>query len=208
MDELPTTTGPRVWQPPPGHAEKVLAAALKLFDEVGYSAATIEDIRLQSDVSIGSIYHHFGNKEGIAGALYLDSLADFQRGLIGSVRGRDAEAGVRAGVAHHLGWMGRNRARTRFLMRRRETEAIPAHRSEVAALNRTLFSELADWHRPLAARQTMRDLPVPLLYAIWFGPAQEYARAVLERARSSGKVLREADQALADAAWAALRSSR
>ncbi|PLX32929.1 MAG: TetR family transcriptional regulator [Hyphomicrobiales bacterium] len=48
---------------------QVLDAAVKLFDQLGYFNTSIPDIVAESGVSIGSIYHHFGDKEGVARAL-------------------------------------------------------------------------------------------------------------------------------------------
>ena len=50
--------------------QKVLNAAVRLFSEVGYFNTSIPDIVRASKVSTGSIYHHFGDKEGIARALF------------------------------------------------------------------------------------------------------------------------------------------
>jgi len=50
--------------------ELVLLTALKLFSERGYFNTSVHDIQKQAKVSIGSIYHHFGNKEAIAKALF------------------------------------------------------------------------------------------------------------------------------------------
>lgn len=49
---------------------KVLSAALDLFVENGYHNVSIQDIQRNAKVSIGSIYNHFGGKEGVAKALY------------------------------------------------------------------------------------------------------------------------------------------
>jgi AcrR family transcriptional regulator len=183
-------------------AKRVVAAALELFDEAGFAATTIEDIRRLSGVSVGSIYHRFGSKEGIAGELYLESLRDFQAGLLEILRSRpEAETGVRTGVAHHLGWIDANRARARFLLRRRETEVTRVTQPDVDQFNAATFVELGEWYRPLAAAGAIRSLALPLLFAIWFGPAQEYARQALETAEPH---VLEAEPELADAAWAAL----
>ncbi|WFE67746.1 TetR/AcrR family transcriptional regulator [Thiomicrospira sp. R3] len=45
---------------------KVLNSALKLFVEQGFHKTSIPDLVTQSGVSIGSIYKHFGDKEGVA----------------------------------------------------------------------------------------------------------------------------------------------
>lgn len=50
--------------------ELVLSAALQLFSERGYFNTSVHDINKLANVSIGSIYHHFGNKEAIAKALF------------------------------------------------------------------------------------------------------------------------------------------
>ncbi len=55
--------------------ERVLDAAIRLFTRQGYFNTSIPDIVQASGVSTGSIYHHFGDKEGIAKALF-DSLVE------------------------------------------------------------------------------------------------------------------------------------
>lgn len=195
------------WKRPARPATKVLDVALKVFDSVGYSAATIEQIRVDADVSVGTIYHHFGSKEGIAGALYTDSLWSLQRGLLGVLAEADgAELGVKGAVVHYLDWVEANPARARFLLRRRETEFAAANRADVERLNRSLLSEIEAWYGPYVASGELRELETPLRHAIWLGPAQEYARQELDRSRRP-KLMAAGDE-LAGAAWAALRSSR
>lgn len=50
--------------------QQVLDAVLVLFNQRGYFATSVQDISRESGVSVGSIYHHFGDKEGIARDLY------------------------------------------------------------------------------------------------------------------------------------------
>lgn len=50
--------------------EVVLEAAIQLFTKQGYFNTSVPDIVRESGVSTGSIYHHFGDKEGIAKALF------------------------------------------------------------------------------------------------------------------------------------------
>lgn len=49
---------------------RILTAALDLYVAEGYHNVSIHQIQKQANVSIGSIYNHFGGKEGIAKALY------------------------------------------------------------------------------------------------------------------------------------------
>ena len=61
---------------------RILTAALDLFVENGYHNVSIHEIQKRANVSIGSIYNHFGGKEGVARALYkhllneMDELVD------------------------------------------------------------------------------------------------------------------------------------
>ena len=50
--------------------DKVLQTALKLFTEKGYFNTSMRDITSHSQVSTGSVYHYFKDKEGVAYALY------------------------------------------------------------------------------------------------------------------------------------------
>lgn len=43
----------------------IVDAAERVFTDAGYRGAKIEDIAAQADVAVGSIYSHFGNKDGL-----------------------------------------------------------------------------------------------------------------------------------------------
>jgi len=67
--------------------QQVLSATLQLFTQKGYFNTSVRDIARESQVSIGSIYHHFKDKEGVASAMYngllermTETLEDVQRG--------------------------------------------------------------------------------------------------------------------------------
>lgn len=51
--------------------EVILTTALRLFSEQGYFNTSVHHIQKEANVSVGSIYHHFGNKEAIAKALFI-----------------------------------------------------------------------------------------------------------------------------------------
>jgi AcrR family transcriptional regulator len=57
---------------------RILSAALDLFAGRGYHNVSIHDIQRKANVSIGSIYNHFGGKEGVARALYYHLLNEFE----------------------------------------------------------------------------------------------------------------------------------
>lgn len=49
---------------------RILAAALQLFRERGYDAATMRDIAAAADMSLGAAYYHFASKEALVLAYY------------------------------------------------------------------------------------------------------------------------------------------
>lgn len=57
---------------PDGIRDRILRTALHLFTERGYFNTSVHDIQRDAAVSIGSIYNHFGGKEGVAKALYIE----------------------------------------------------------------------------------------------------------------------------------------
>ncbi len=60
-------------------AGAILEAAERLFLGRGYTATTMEDLSEGADVAVGSIYAHFGGKEGVYSALVDRALALDQR---------------------------------------------------------------------------------------------------------------------------------
>jgi len=50
--------------------QEILEVAIHLFTKQGYFNTSVPDIVREAGVSTGSIYHHFGDKEGIAKALF------------------------------------------------------------------------------------------------------------------------------------------
>ena len=176
--------------------ETILEAALESL-EAG-EEVTIESVRERSGASVGSIYHHFGDKDGILGALYAQVLADYQAGVLRTLKAAaDAEAGVKALVRHHLRWVGRNPERARFLL---DGTARGRAGEEVEALNKPLFATIAAW---VESQEEIRSVQLEVFFVSVFGPAQALSRSWLARRTGS---LREVEDDLADAAWRAVRS--
>lgn len=58
--------------------DRILSTALDLFVERGFHNVSVHDIQREANVSIGSIYNHFGGKEGIAKALYYHLIREME----------------------------------------------------------------------------------------------------------------------------------
>jgi AcrR family transcriptional regulator len=184
----------------------ILQAALECFDERGFAATTIEEIRARSGASIGSIYHHFGGKEQIAAELYVEGLRGYQKGLVRALERHpgDARAGIRALVRHHLRWVERDPRLVRFLMNRRETELRLATEARVRELNREFFPPVAAWVKRQEDAGALRQVPLDLWEPVLLGSCQELSRLWLSgRTRIS---LRAAERELAEATWRAVRA--
>jgi AcrR family transcriptional regulator len=181
----------------------ILAAALECFNERGFSATTVEQIRARSGASVGSIYHHFGGKEGLAAELYVDGLRDYQLGFVEALeRHPAAEEGVRAFVRHHLRWVERNPQLAQFLMNRRETELRVATEARVRELNREFFPRVSAWMQRHVEDGSLREIPSDLWEPVLLGPCQEFSRLWL--AGRTAIALRRAERELAEATWRAV----
>lgn len=71
---------------------KILTAALDLFVDNGYHNVSIHEIQKLAEVSIGSIYNHFGGKEGTAKALYKHILNEMDELVDGVIAEYDSPA--------------------------------------------------------------------------------------------------------------------
>src|SRR5690349_14017953 len=91
---------------PPDRRAAVLSAALACFNEHGVEGTGIGDICTRAGASVGSVYHHFGSKEGIAVALLAGGLRDHTEHLEKNLAtARTAKQAVHGLVATLLHWV-------------------------------------------------------------------------------------------------------
>ncbi|MEE4380354.1 MAG: TetR/AcrR family transcriptional regulator [Pseudomonadales bacterium] len=191
----------------PGSAARraqILAAALACFTEQGLEAATMEQICERARCSVGSLYHHFGSKSGVASRLFVEGLADLNAGLIERLEQcESAEAGVRAVVHHYADWMTAHPELGRFLLHSRDIDFTPEARSELRTLHHNHFGAVFSWFGVFVLRGEMKQLPAETYIPIISGPVEDYARLwLVGRVRTP---LAEVAGVFADAAWAAMR---
>jgi len=183
--------------------QAILAAALHCFNANGVEATTIEAIRERSGASVGSIYHHFGSKERIASALFVEGVTSHAQLLTSYLaRVETAEQGVRAVVHAYVDWVSANRELARFLLHGRSYAVAAEGETRLTAVNDENFSAIRARFKPWIARGDIRKLPVECYVPLLRGAAQDYARAFLGgHVRTDISALREV---FADAAWRAL----
>ena len=184
----------------------ILRAATELFVTRGFATTTMDDLRRRSGASIGSIYHHFGSKEEVAAALYVESLRNYQDGYLGELeRHHDAEAAVKAVVEYHLRWISANDQLARLLFHRLEPELKLVTKRALGVANRRFFAAVAGWLDAQADRGVIQPLPRDLYYGLWIAPAQEFGRSWL--LGNTTTTIEQAAAVLGGAAWQALRQT-
>lgn len=185
---------------------EILEQALRVFAERGYAQTTMEDVRQASGASIGSLYHHFGGKEALAGALYVEGLRDYHESLQRSAsRHRSAESLVKGIVRHYLAWVVSNPGWARWLLEMRRAEAVRPVEEEIRSVSASAARRLGAVLAPFVERGEIEDLPFEVTAAILVGPAQTLAAHAMLRGRP--EELRRHAPALAEVAWRAIRGS-
>jgi AcrR family transcriptional regulator len=112
-------------EPEVGPRERILQAALDLFVEQGYFNTNVPDISKRSRCSVGSIYHHFLNKEEIAAHLYRDGILQFRNALSQSIDPNlDPEQTVRTIVISFLHFAEEHHLLSRYLWLARHNEFL------------------------------------------------------------------------------------
>src|SRR5262245_59198506 len=72
---MTTPAQARRWARTGATQQRILDAATEVFATRGFTAATMADVVAGSGASIGSIYHHFGGKSELFGAIF-EQMAD------------------------------------------------------------------------------------------------------------------------------------
>jgi len=155
----------------------ILQAALACFDEKGYEATTTSAICTASGVSNGSLFHHFGSKEGIASALFLNALEDYHEALLSGLRlDMSAPEGIEYLISSHISWVVDNRGAAQFLFEQARAEWLSSIR-EAQTQENNLFAEgISQWRDPLIKAEKIRPEIRDMFFSQLIGPAQLMVR--------------------------------
>ncbi len=183
---------------------EILMAALSCFSEFGISGSTIDMIKERSGASVGSLYHHFGNKEKIAVALYTEGMNDHYARLKKALEEtQSAELGVKSIVVTFINWIADNPEWARFVFYSRSQVAQIDKDEALKQGNREHWGMLKEWFSPLVKCGAVKQLPPECYSSIIVGPAQDYARRWLSGREITD--IREYIDVFSDAAWLALK---
>lgn len=79
--------------------ERILDAAARIFQEEGYAGATTNEIADEAQVSVGSLYQYFPNKDAILVELTRRHIGTATEGLVTLVSALSPEAGIRGALS-------------------------------------------------------------------------------------------------------------
>jgi AcrR family transcriptional regulator len=178
-------------------SDKVLKAALKLFSQHELS---IERLSEQSAVSVGSIYHHFGNLNGVSAALYQKSMADLLETIIAAVeRETNARDKVLAQSQAYMEWTREKKAAARFIHASAYAPYMQQYEAEIRKAKEPILRKLMGLFAEHIRAGEMIPLPLPLYEILLIGPLAELARRWLSG--GSGLDLDQAAEHLPERIW-------
>jgi AcrR family transcriptional regulator len=182
----------------------ILDAALASWLDDAQGGITIEAVARLSGASVGSIYHHFGGKEGIEAALYMELLARWRAALLEAL---PEEAGIEAAVSilvrQYLAWVEAHPGESRFLFKMRSSAGVGREEEALRADTGAFVALLAQRLKAAQQRGQLRAMPAAAYLSAIMGPAEHFARLWLD-GRSQGVRPSEVSEALAAAAWRAV----
>lgn len=157
---------------------RLLRAALPAFNAGGVAAASIHDICAAASVSIGSAYHHFGNKQGLAAALLAAGLHAHLRQLEPRLSASATpKQAVKAVVGALLEWVTANPEWARFIY---SADAALLQTAPVLAVNAEYDALIGARIQPWLEQGALRRLPADSYAPLILGPAHDYARRWLD----------------------------
>ena len=181
--------------------ESIIKAALELFVEKGFTNTSMADICTRAGASVGSVYHHFENKEKLAASVYLEGIRQYQAGLVSGLNEKaDVETGIRSVVSYHLTWVKDNPGWAQFLFFKRHESYMDEANEDLLALNRSFAEGMSLWFSSHMDNGSIRRMNRDVLLSLLLGPCQNYVWLYL-----SGKATTSIESAIDEISAAVYR---
>lgn len=184
---------------------EILEHALYCFNELGVEATTIDAIKARCDTSVGAIYHHFGNKEGILSALFFAAQDDQRHRLEQELAGANSlREAVYSIIWSYLDWVVDNPEWARFLYQARSPVAKGPFQEELTNRNIQNYRKLKERLISFGNDDIKIVQPFEMLFSLIIGPSENYCRAWLSgRVKTSPQEYRKE---FAESVWRSLQS--
>ena len=183
---------------------EILEQSLLCFNQFGVEATTIDTIRARCETSVGAIYHHFGNKEGILSTLFFAAVDDQGQHLKQELAETNTmQEAVYAIVASYLDWVVDHPEWARYLFQARSAVAKGPYHQQLKDRNVEHYRELKQKLLSFENMDVKISLPFEILAPLVIGPSENYCRAWLAgRVKTSP---RDYCGVLAESAWRSLQ---
>lgn len=184
---------------------QILLDALSCFLDYGLDATSIEMIREKSESSVGAIYHHFKNKEGVIAALVFAALEDQaclrDRYLDEAQSLQDV---IFALIYSYVDWVSDQPKFAKFLLLAHFSVMHSEYKQALSDKNKTRNQNIMAHVSRHADFESLKKIPIELMMSLVIGASESYCRAWLsKKVVADPKMYREV---LARAAWDSLQN--
>ncbi|MDO7245722.1 TetR/AcrR family transcriptional regulator [Acinetobacter pittii] len=184
---------------------QILLDALSCFLENGIETTSIEMIRSKSDSSVGAIYHHFKNKEGIVATLFfaaLDDQAALRDNYLETTK--SLQEVLYAFIHSYVDWVSEQPEFAKFLITARFSVMQDEDQERLIQKNKLRNQKIFNAISNYVEAGFLTSIPHELLLSLVIGSTENYCRAWLsQRVTSNPKVYKDI---LAKAAWDSLQN--
>lgn len=180
----PTRVEGRTAAPPVAGAKdtktRILDAALRVYARSSEAQLNVHAIVAESGASLGSLYHHFGNMDGLSAALYarcmrelLDTIADALD------EARSARSGTFALVRAYLEFARTRPVAARFIHASAYASFLPAHAGAIALSKGEPLARIRAFFMQHVRAGALVELNESWLEMLLIGPVAEVTRRQL-----------------------------
>lgn len=178
----------------------ILSNAICCFHEQGIDSTTIDMIKIRSGLSVGTIYYHFKNKEGIIAHLVFAALEDLfkwpQRYLLDA---KSFQECIYALVLSYADWVDTHPQFAQILLSGKFNVYMGEHAEELMYRKVTYRKKLLEWMQLPEYKYNLDHIPLDLLSSLVNGTTEHYCKYwLLNRVKRSPKQYR---RELAHATW-------
>ncbi|ENX36362.1 hypothetical protein F889_00524 [Acinetobacter colistiniresistens] len=183
---------------------QILLDALSCFLEHGLETTSIEMIREKSDSSVGAIYHHFKNKDGVVAALVFAALDD-QAQLRDQYlqQAKSLKELLYALIYSYTDWVSDQPKFAQFLLLAHYSVRQGEYGQSLNDKNKLRNQKIISYISNYTDASLLKSVPTELMMSLVIGATESYCRAWL-----SGKVVTNPKvykESLAQAAWDSLQ---
>lgn len=181
----------------------ILKDALICFSEHGIESTTIEIIKKKSEISVGSIYHHFKNKEGIIASLIFIALDDLNRYMEHYLlQATNFERSIAAIVLSYVDWVDEHPLFAEVLFSGKFYVFHSQYKQELEQKKLNTKKLIINWFSTPEYKSRLNSIPLDLILSLIFGITEHYCKNwVLGRVDNRPKYFR---RELALSAWKAV----